>query len=633
MAIFNKSYWLCNIVIFLTVSLFEYIYAQECPEMEDKVVDLKGFDHLGYTFPCMYSGFVQVHQQTDSSLYYWFFRDESLSDTAPLFIWLNGGPGASSQIGNLMELGPLKLVRTGSGDIQVHSLTGQAWTEAANIIFLDQPVGVGYSFGDQVYTSEQQVRENSIAFIKGFYQKHPEMRNRDLYVTGESYGGKYQPNIADAFLEYNKDNAETDQIPLKGIIVGNGYVDPYTQRMHARTLSLALGTVQFEYIPQLDILEKRCEEATRANLTEAPKVCAQINSYITTVDGGMDRYDARYPATNSSTQEADLEEYLNDPEVCDQLHVSELSTKERKYAYKNHTVYDNLLSDGMKSYTSLYDKLLEQGLPILLFVGNLDRIDGPVGVQEWMNELQWQYMPDFHSDPGSIYYYKRDGDDKLTVGGNFRQFKNLHYLTIYTAGHLVPSTQLAMSRSMIKDMISSQKLLCHADDPLSCRLDKISCYYMKNCSENGQCINGKCHCDEGFYGADCSIKPDILKTSALRLTPETWAHYTWNSTEDFEVSIIGGNTILEVFAMEGEIPTRDLHNLYHSGHDVKFIVKGTERTHFISIFNKDPHQVSDYEIHAAPVGDYPHWLLWTSIGLGAAVITLAGVNFFLIAFR
>ena len=193
--------------------------------MPDKITELKNFN-ANYEFPCMYSGFVQVDEPTDSNLFYWFFRDESLSEDAPLLIWLNGGPGASSQIGNLMELGPLKLVKTSTGTIEVHSLKGVSWTETANIIFLDQPVGVGYSYGDLIYSGQKEVRENTLNFLLGFYKKHPEMKGRNFYITGESYGGKYQPNIADAILEHNKISPVEAQIPLKGMIVGNGYVDP-----------------------------------------------------------------------------------------------------------------------------------------------------------------------------------------------------------------------------------------------------------------------------------------------------------------------------------------------------------------------------------------------------------------------
>lgn len=163
-----------------------------------------------------------------------------------------------------------------------------------------------------------------------------------------------------------------------------------------------------------------------------------------------------------------------------QLHVNLVSSKEAIYSIYNDTVYENLLPDGMVSYVDLYQKLLEEDLQILLFVGNMDRKDGPVGVQEWMKKLNWEYMDDFHASSGNVYYYPSDDTGEPVVGGNFRQYKNLHYLTIYSAGHLVPSTQLAVSRRMMKDMITENKLLCHAEDSDDCNLDKVACEYMNN---------------------------------------------------------------------------------------------------------------------------------------------------------
>lgn len=196
--------------------------AQDCPGSDDRINELKGFQTE--SLPCMYSGFIQVNETLNSHLFYWFFRDEALSETAPLVLWLNGGPGASSQLGSLLENGPLRLIKTEEG-VRGDVLKGQAWTAEANMLYLDQPVGVGYSFGSLVYKGQAEVRKYSIAFLKGFFEKYPEMADRPFFVTGESYGGKYEPNIADAILEYNKANPNK-KINLKGMIVGNGYVDP-----------------------------------------------------------------------------------------------------------------------------------------------------------------------------------------------------------------------------------------------------------------------------------------------------------------------------------------------------------------------------------------------------------------------
>jgi carboxypeptidase C (cathepsin A) len=224
--------------------------------MEDLVTQLKNFNKK-YTFPCFYSGFVKVDEASNSNLYYWFFRDEKYDANAPLVLWLNGGPGASSQLGNLIENGPIRLVKDKNGNINAHSLTGQAWNSIANVIYLDQPVGVGFSYGNLKISEVSQVQSNFLSFMKGFYEKHPEMKGRDFFITGESYGGKFEPAMASAIIDYNQNALEADKIPLKGVLIGNGYVDPMTQRLSIRHLSLALGSIQLDSLPELDTMEQK----------------------------------------------------------------------------------------------------------------------------------------------------------------------------------------------------------------------------------------------------------------------------------------------------------------------------------------------------------------------------------------
>ena len=89
-----------------------------------------------------------------------------------------------------------------------------------------------------------------------------------------------------------------------------------------------------------------------------------------------------------------------------------------------------------------------------------------------------------------VYYYESDDEGEVRLGGNFKQYENLMFMTVYNAGHLVPTTQMAASRSMLKDFVTYNKLQCHHEEGL-CNTDELSCEYMNNCNSNGECINGK----------------------------------------------------------------------------------------------------------------------------------------------
>jgi carboxypeptidase C (cathepsin A) len=472
-----------SLVLSLFLALLAMSYAANCPEKDDIVTDLPNFDH-NYNFPCTYTGFVTVDEPTDSNLFYWFFRDEALDDNAPFVLWINGGPGSSSSFGNLIENGPFKLVKDQSGVIKVHSLTGQAWNAVANIVYLDQPVGVGYSYGHLNITDVSQVKAHTLLFLKGFYEKHPEMKRRNFFITGESYGGKYEPAMASAIIDYNAEADEEDKIPLKGVLIGNGFVDPVTQRLSIRHLSLALGSIQFDSIPELDTMEQRCQAANGRKDVDAPDICGAVSGFVSHMDGGMDMYDSRWPSSNSTSQDELVNEYLNYPEVVAKLHC-DVSTKEIKFALGNNTVGDNYdINDGMLRYIDEHQKILDNDITLLIFVGQFDRKDGPYGVQEWMKKLKWDGMSAFYASSRNLYFYVSDDDGDIRLGGNYKKYKNLNVFMIYAAGHMVPSTQLATSRSMLSDIMFNGGLQCHHADG-KCSLDQFTCSLMKNCNGNG----------------------------------------------------------------------------------------------------------------------------------------------------
>ena len=295
------------------------------------------------------------------------------------------------------------------------------------------------------------------------------MKDRDFFITGQSYGGRYEPAFASAIIDYNL-NATEEKIPLKGVLIGNGYVDTLAQRLTARHLTLALGSIQFDSIPQLETLERRCQDANSKKAFDAAKTCHILADFITAVDGGIDVDDARYPETNLTEQEQNLEKYLNQPSVVKALHC-ESSTKQTKYSVSNRTVYDNYMPDALKVYIDDHQKILDNDITLLIYAGNFDKIDGPYGIQEWMKNLKWEGMKDFYASSRNVYYYVSDDEGEVRLGGNFKSYKNLQVLMVYASGHLVPTTQLALTRNMLSDIIYHNELLCHLDNG-TCNVDQ-----------------------------------------------------------------------------------------------------------------------------------------------------------------
>ena len=143
---------------------------------------------------------------------------------------MTGGPGCSSEVGLFYELGPWKFKGGGQdgkdGDEVTLVKNPYAWNTVANILFVDNPIGTGYSTSDKQHLveTEDEIAEQMERFLRGFLKQNPDFNGRDFYVSGESYAGKYVPAVTHRLL-FTADDIDLD---LKGMSIGNGVVDPFT---------------------------------------------------------------------------------------------------------------------------------------------------------------------------------------------------------------------------------------------------------------------------------------------------------------------------------------------------------------------------------------------------------------------
>jgi cathepsin A (carboxypeptidase C) len=179
----------------------------------DEVKYLPGLDFkINYRH---YSGYLN---STDGRfLHYWFFESQRNPAEDPVVLWLNGGPGCSSVLGLLTEQGPIHVNLDG----RTLYPNDNAWNLVSNVIFLEAPAGVGFSYkNDKQYnTNDDEVAEANYVALQSFFEKFPQFKNNDFYVTGESYGGIYVPTLSVNILRGKAD------INFKGFAVGNGFLD------------------------------------------------------------------------------------------------------------------------------------------------------------------------------------------------------------------------------------------------------------------------------------------------------------------------------------------------------------------------------------------------------------------------
>jgi len=144
--------------------------------------------------------------------------------------------------GLFIENGPLRISQTGDGpdDFKL-TAADRTWADDYNVIYLDQPVNTGFSYGNSSNTDMQQGADEFVTFLDVFYSTYPEFKSVDLHLTGESYGGKYLPLFTTTILARNADSSQGFKIPLKTTMITDPFVSPVTQRSNEYRLPEGLG--------------------------------------------------------------------------------------------------------------------------------------------------------------------------------------------------------------------------------------------------------------------------------------------------------------------------------------------------------------------------------------------------------
>lgn len=179
----------------------------------DEITALPGWE--GDLPSAQFSGYLTADT---SKLHYWLVTAEENPENAPTALWLNGGPGCSSLDGFVYEMGPFEIDSNNN-----LSLRPYRWNKNVNMLYVEAPVGVGFSYStDNNYKcdDDRTADENMIA-VEDFYSKFPQLKANGFFITGESYAGIYVPTLAEAIIKATKAGSWTGA-ELKGIAAGNG---------------------------------------------------------------------------------------------------------------------------------------------------------------------------------------------------------------------------------------------------------------------------------------------------------------------------------------------------------------------------------------------------------------------------
>uniref|UniRef100_M4CQ73 Uncharacterized protein n=1 Tax=Brassica campestris TaxID=3711 RepID=M4CQ73_BRACM len=366
------------------------------------------------------TGYIGVGDEEQVQLFYYFIKSEKNPKEDPLLIWLTGGPGCSSITGLLFENGPVTFkVEDYNGGTPTLLSTTYSWTKVANIIFLDQPVGSGFSYATtQILDtpSDSGEAKRIHEFIRKWLSEHKEFISNPFYVSGDSYSGKIIPAMVQEISKGN-DLGFKPQINLEGFVIGNPVTD--TEFEHNQRIPFAHGMALIS-----DELYESLKRSCKGNYDN-------IDPHNTECLKHFDEFLKEYTDLLSSL-------WANDESVREALHVGSIDKWVRCSSGKP---YDS----DIKSSVPYHMNNSIKGYRSLIFSGDHDLMAPFISTQAWIRSLNYSIVEKWR--PWMIHNQ---------VAGYTQTYANK--MTYATGGGHTPEYKPKESFIMFQRWISGQPL-------------------------------------------------------------------------------------------------------------------------------------------------------------------------------
>ncbi|EIN13164.1 serine carboxypeptidase [Punctularia strigosozonata HHB-11173 SS5] len=413
-----------------------------------------------------YTGYIDIEAK---HLFFYFFESRNDPDKDDVIFWTNGGPGCSSSVGLFMELGPCRIPDANGTQYNPYS-----WNAAANIFFIDQPVGVGFSYadhGEYVGTTEEAAADIA-AFVAIFFENFSKFKGRGFHMAGESYGGRYIPVFASAVYDQNALLVEAGLTPinLTSIMIGNGVTDFYTLTPSKYEMMCTPASVD-PILPVASCVRMkqavpRCKKWMKESCVDqfdAMNCGAAMSFCQSEIDAvfratGMNPYDISKECDGSISETLCypitkyINQYLSRPDVREELGVD--PAVEGNFTSCSSDVGSAFRAnlDGFHPTYLYVAALLERGVRALIYVGAYDWVCNWVGNEKWTLALEWTGQEEFKGQ--DLREWTVDG----VTAGKTRSAQGLTFATIAGAGHMVPYDKPKESLELVKRWLAATGL-------------------------------------------------------------------------------------------------------------------------------------------------------------------------------
>ncbi|KAK0592663.1 hypothetical protein LWI29_023104 [Acer saccharum] len=454
----NSLLYFLGLVLVFTSSVSANLKEQE----KDRIIKLPGQPpNLNFS---QYSGYITVDRKAGRALFYWLIEApvSKRPATRPLVLWLNGGPGCSSiAYGASEEVGPFRV----RSDGKTLYLNPYAWNNEANILFLDSPAGVGFSYTktlDDLYTvGDKRTGKDAYTFLIKWLKRFPQYKRRPFYIAGESYAGHYIPELSQLIVRSNK-GTKNPVLNFKGFLLGNPLIDDYYDNIGTHEYWWNHGLISDSTYKDL---QKFCPNDTFLFPKDG---CNSALSTAYMEFGSINPYSIySTPCNQTGTLKHNLQLSLpwkfRGVDECiiryTKIYMNRLDVQKALHADTSHISHPWVTcssairrnwTDSPKSMLPIFKELIAAGIRIWVYSGDTDAIlpltatRYSIGALKLKTDIEW--------------YAWIDRSNNAKVGGWTQVYKGLTYVTVRGAGHEVPMTQPRLAFLLFNYFLKNQSL-------------------------------------------------------------------------------------------------------------------------------------------------------------------------------
>lgn len=445
--------------IFVSLLLCLHVASVDLPKQQerDRITKLPGQPSTAKF--SQYSGYVTVNDKAGRALFYWLVEASTKPESKPLVLWLNGGPGCSSiAYGASEEVGPFRVRPDG----RTLSLSPYSWNKEANLLFLDSPAGVGFSYSNSSSdqkTGDQKTGKDAYTFLSRWFERFPQFKYRTFYIAGESYAGHYIPELSKIIVDRNK-GVNNPTINFKGFLLGNPLIDDFYDN---------IGTFEFWWNHGL------IGSSTYAALNES----CPLDSFLFPSDDCYRALSSAYNELGNINPYAIYQAPCNDAGTFEKLPLPWTFRGNDQCVVKYTKLYMNRAdvqkalhanttgiphpwvtcsdsirggwTDSPRTMLPIFQQLIAAGIRIWVFSGDTDAVLPLTATRYSLKALNLQVNTSWYA------WY-----DKQQVGGWSETYEGLTYATVRGAGHEVPLTKPKLALTLFRHFLADQMLPMHA---------------------------------------------------------------------------------------------------------------------------------------------------------------------------